>query len=110
MFTFIKKLFGFDQPTMKEAGVQIEQAPYKVPEPVTPPPSPVVAVSDTVVIAPEAIAPNLVADTIVTSPTPVAAMTAKPKKPRAPAKTKTAAKPKPAAAAKKPRKPRSNKA
>jgi len=108
MFTFIKKLFGFDQPTMKEAGVQIEQAPYKVPEPVAP--TPVVAVSDTVVIASEAIAPNLVADTIVTNPTPVAAMTAKPKKTRAPAKTKTATKPKPTAAAKKPRKPRSNKA
>jgi hypothetical protein len=41
MFTFIKKLFGFDQPTMKEAGVQLEQAPYKVevpPEPITPSP------------------------------------------------------------------------
>jgi hypothetical protein len=34
MFTFIKKLFGFDQPTMKEAGVQLEQAPYKVETPV----------------------------------------------------------------------------
>lgn len=33
MFTFIKKLFGFDQPTMKEAGVQIEQVPYKVEAP-----------------------------------------------------------------------------
>jgi hypothetical protein len=45
MFGFIKKLFGFDQTTMKNAGVQIEQvqqkveeapveaAPYKVPEP-----------------------------------------------------------------------------
>jgi hypothetical protein len=40
MFTFIKKLFGFDQPTMKEAGVQIEQAPYKVPEPVAVTPIP----------------------------------------------------------------------
>jgi hypothetical protein len=35
MFNFIKKLFGFDQSTMKEAGVQIEQqAPYKVETPV----------------------------------------------------------------------------
>jgi len=40
MFTFIKQLFGFDKPTMKDAGVQLEQAPYKVPEPpaVTPVP------------------------------------------------------------------------
>lgn len=36
MFTFIKKLFGFDQPTMKEAGVQLEQAPYKVEGPIEP--------------------------------------------------------------------------
>lgn len=34
MFTFIKKLFGLDQETMKAAGVQIEQAPYKVETPV----------------------------------------------------------------------------
>jgi hypothetical protein len=34
MFTFIKKLFGFDQPTMKEAGVQLEQAPYKIEQPI----------------------------------------------------------------------------
>ena len=34
MFTFIKKLFGFDQETMKAAGVQTEQAPYKVEQPV----------------------------------------------------------------------------
>lgn len=34
MFGFLKKLFGFDQETMKEAGVQIEQAPYKVETPV----------------------------------------------------------------------------
>ena len=35
MFGFFKKLLGFDQETMKEAGVQVEQAsaPYKVPEP-----------------------------------------------------------------------------
>jgi len=36
MFNFLKKLFGGDATTNKEAGVQIEQvsAPYKVPEPV----------------------------------------------------------------------------
>ena len=34
MFNFIKKLFGFDKETMKEAGVQTEQAPYKVEAPV----------------------------------------------------------------------------
>jgi hypothetical protein len=34
MFGFLKKLFGFDQETMKEAGVQIEQVPYKVEPPV----------------------------------------------------------------------------
>jgi hypothetical protein len=30
MFTFLKKLFGFDNKTMADAGVQIEQVPYKV--------------------------------------------------------------------------------
>jgi hypothetical protein len=30
MFTFLKKVFGFDNKTMADAGVQIEQAPYKV--------------------------------------------------------------------------------
>jgi hypothetical protein len=41
MFGFLKKLFGFDKETMKEAGVQVEQAsaPYKVPEPTTPVPT-----------------------------------------------------------------------
>jgi hypothetical protein len=33
MFGFLKKLFGGDAQINKEAGVQIEQAPYKVPEP-----------------------------------------------------------------------------
>jgi hypothetical protein len=42
MFTFIKQLFGFDKPTMKEAGVQLEQAPYKVPEPEATTPIPLV--------------------------------------------------------------------
>lgn len=34
MLGFLKKLFGFDKETMKEAGVQIEQVPYKVEPPV----------------------------------------------------------------------------
>ncbi len=34
MFKFLKNLLGFDKETMKEAGVQIEQAPYKVEPPV----------------------------------------------------------------------------
>jgi hypothetical protein len=42
MFTFIKQLFGFDKPTMKEAGVQLEQAPYKLPEPPATTPIPLV--------------------------------------------------------------------
>jgi hypothetical protein len=42
MFTFIKQLFGFDKPTMKDAGVQLEQAPYKVPEPAATTPIPLV--------------------------------------------------------------------
>jgi hypothetical protein len=29
MFGFLKKLLGLDKETMKEAGVQIEQVPYK---------------------------------------------------------------------------------
>jgi hypothetical protein len=33
MIGFFKKLFGGDATTNKEAGVQIEQVPYKVPEP-----------------------------------------------------------------------------
>lgn len=52
MFEFLKKLFGFDKETMKDARVQIEQAPYKVEPPIVqeevkpfneePPPAPVV--------------------------------------------------------------------
>ena len=34
MFGFLKKLFGGDPETNKEAGVQIEQVPYKVEPPV----------------------------------------------------------------------------
>jgi hypothetical protein len=33
MFGFLKKLFGHDAATNKEAGVQIEQVPYKVEKP-----------------------------------------------------------------------------
>jgi hypothetical protein len=33
MFGFLKKLFGGDAETNKEAGVQIEQVPYKVEPP-----------------------------------------------------------------------------
>jgi hypothetical protein len=52
MFTFIKKLFGFDQATMKEAGVQIEQAPYKIPEPaaITPIPMVVESVQESIIV------------------------------------------------------------
>ena len=34
MFGFLKKLFGGDTETNKEAGIQIEQVPYKVEPPV----------------------------------------------------------------------------
>lgn len=34
MLGFLKKLFGFDAQTMKDANVQIEQAPYKIEPPV----------------------------------------------------------------------------
>jgi len=34
MFGFLKKLFGGDAETNKQAGVQIEQVPYKVEPPV----------------------------------------------------------------------------
>lgn len=33
MLGFLKKLFGLDKETMKGAGVQLEQAPYKVETP-----------------------------------------------------------------------------
>lgn len=94
MFTFIKKLFGFDQPTMKEAGVQIEQAPYKVPEPVAVTPTPLVvepipvSTVETVVVIPEAVVPAAVVE-----------QTRAAVKPKAPAKAKTAT-------TKKPRKPK----
>jgi hypothetical protein len=93
MFTFIKKLFGFDQPTMKEAGVQIEQAPYKVPEPVAVTPTPLVvepisvSTVETVVVIPEAVVPAAVVEqtqAAVKPKAPAKAKTATPKKPRKP--------------------------
>ena len=62
MFTFIKQLFGFDKPTMKEAGVQLEQAPYKVPEPAATTPIPL-AVEVAPVAAPAVIEKPVVAET-----------------------------------------------
>ena len=71
------------------------EAPYKVEvTPVT------ASVTDTVIITPEAVAPTLVSDTIVTEPTQ-----AKPAVKRGAAKTTA----KPKAPAKAPRKPRSKK-
>jgi hypothetical protein len=35
MFGYLKKLFGFDKDTMKEAGVDLEKVPYKIEKPVT---------------------------------------------------------------------------
>jgi hypothetical protein len=80
MFTFIKQLFGFDKPTMKEAGVQLEQAPYKVPEPAATTPIPLA-----VEVAP--IAESLAAPVVVEKPTVVetpAEPVKKARKPRAP--------------------------
>jgi hypothetical protein len=106
MFTFIKKLFGFDQPTMKEAGVQIEQAPYKVPEPVAVTPIPLAV---EVVPVVESLATPVVAETKVEP-------AQKPRRPRAPKvvaekpAVKKAAPVKKAAAIKAaPKKPRSKK-
>jgi hypothetical protein len=42
MFGFLKKLFGGDASTNQAAGIQIEQAPYKVPEPAATTPIPFV--------------------------------------------------------------------
>lgn len=52
MFGFLKKFFGLDKETMKEANVQLEQsAPYKVETPVpTPAPQPEVVPAESVVI------------------------------------------------------------
>jgi len=61
-----------------------------------------VVTPDTVVIAPEAIVSNLVSDTISTELAPAVETLAKPKKPRAPAKSKSAK----SVADKKPRKPK----
>jgi hypothetical protein len=80
MFTFIKQLFGFDKPTMKEAGVQIEQVPYKVePAPVNP------QCSDSVT-QPDGSECNAVAAVVETQITDAVtqAPAKKPRKPRAP--------------------------
>jgi hypothetical protein len=70
MLGFLKKLFGLDKETMKDAGVQLEQAPYKVETP------------DPIVVTREAsIVP--VSDSAVIITEKPAAMTAK-KKPRGP--------------------------
>ena len=52
MFGFLKKFFGMDKETLKEANVQLEQpAPYKVEPPLPEPtPAPVPAQAETVVI------------------------------------------------------------
>ena len=52
MFGFLKKFFGMDKETVKEANVQLEQsAPYKVEPPVpTPAPQPEVTPVESVVI------------------------------------------------------------
>jgi hypothetical protein len=106
MFSKIKDfLFGKDPVQSPVA------APYKVETvPVEVAPAPVVdavaVVPEAVVVTPDAVAPNLVVDTIVIEPVPTTAPVAEPKKPRAPAKAKTATKPKPVAAPKKPRAPK----
>jgi hypothetical protein len=50
MLGFLKKMFGFDEKTLNDAGVQIEQAPYKVSEPVVPTPVPLVVETAPVVV------------------------------------------------------------
>jgi hypothetical protein len=111
MFTFIKQLFGFDKPTMKEAGVQLEQAPYKVPEPAVTIPIPLVVETT---LATEALAVTSMVQQPAAETT--IAPTKKPRKPRAPkaekSTTKKAALVKKAAAIKattKARTPRSKK-
>jgi hypothetical protein len=79
MFTFIKQLFGFDKPTMKDAGVQLEQAPYKVPEPAAVTPIPLVV--ETTLVT-EALAVTSMVQQPATETT--TAPTKKPRKPRAP--------------------------
>jgi hypothetical protein len=112
MFTFIKQLFGFDKPTMKDAGVQLEQAPYKVPEPAAATPIPLVV--ETTLVT-EALAVTSMVQQPATETT--TAPTKKPRKPRAPKAVvekpavKKAAPVKKAAAMKAaPKKPRSKKA
>ena len=83
MFTFIKQLFGFDKPTMKEAGVQLEQAPYKVPEPAATTPIPMAFD-----VAP--VAESLAAPVVVEKPTVVETQAAPVKKARKPRTPKVA--------------------
>jgi hypothetical protein len=70
MFGFLKRFFGFDDKVYKDAGVHVEQAPYKLepPVPVTPLPS---VVEKAVVSEP------------TTAPAPVVAGTKPARKPRA---------------------------
>ena len=92
MLSFLKKLFGLDKETMKEANVQLEQgAPYKV--------------------EPPALEPEVIpkAEAVAVEPAKPAAMTAK-KKPQGPKKPqgqKPAQKPavKPAAKTQQPKQP-----
>jgi hypothetical protein len=114
MFTFIKQLFGFDKPTMKEAGVQLEQAPYKVPEPVATTPIPLVA--ETSVVTEALAVGSMVQQPTVETTTATAKKTRKPRAPKVitPVEKTTAKKAAPvkkAAAIKAaPKKPRSKKA
>jgi hypothetical protein len=119
MFTFIKKLFGFDQETMKAAGVQTEQAPYKVPEPAATTPIPAHDIAPQPIIAEGAgIVETVAAPQITNVVTEKPAATKPARKPRAPKTVAPAEKPavKKAAPVKKaaamkaaPKKPRSKK-
>ncbi len=73
MFTFLKKVFGFDNKTMADAGVRIEQAPYKV---------------DTVVIEP--VAAPAPAPAVAPAPTPAPAKKKRYYAKKAPSTTKKA--------------------
>lgn len=72
MFTFIKKLFGFDQATMKDAGVQVEQAPYKVEAAPVAESTPIIVVETPAPVNPQ------ITDAVTQAPAK------KPRKPRAP--------------------------
>jgi hypothetical protein len=94
MLGFLKKLFGMDKETMKDAGVQLEQpsAPYKVEPPAT---TPIPLVVE-----------KLEVKEVIAVPVEEKKVEAKVKKPRGPKKPQG---PKPTtkpAAPKKPRKPK----